>query len=167
MDHGITSGAIQGLTDTHGTMNDMLAGGADALVMHKEPVRQCHPAGGRRAALIMYLSASTALPLFCNSKTLVGSVEEALRLGADAVSVHVNLGDAEKRGMLVNMGKTAESCDSWGMPLLAIVYARGPRILKMLIHQMWWPTAHAWAWNWELILSKFPIPMKLALLLTL
>ena len=28
MDHGITSGAIQGLTDTHGTMNDMLAGGA-------------------------------------------------------------------------------------------------------------------------------------------
>lgn len=128
MDHGVTSGAVQGLTDAHETMNDMVAGGADALVLHKGLARQCHPAGGRRAALIMHLSASTALSPFCNSKALVGSVEEALRLGADAVSVHVNLGDAEERGMLVDMGKTAESCDSWGMPLLAMVYARGPHI---------------------------------------
>lgn len=128
MDHGITGGAIQGLTDAHAAMSDMIAGGADALVLHKGLVRQCHFAGGRHAALIMHLSASTTLSPFCNSKALVGSVEEALRLGADAVSVHVNLGDPEEREMLADMGKTAESCDNFGMPLLVMVYARGPHI---------------------------------------
>ena len=128
MDHGVTSGAIQGLTDARETMKDMVAGGADALVLHKGLVRLGHPAGGGRAALIMHLSASTDLSPVCNSKALVGSVEEALRLGADAVSVHVNLGDIEERRMLVDIGKTAESCDSWGMPLLAMIYARAPHI---------------------------------------
>lgn len=75
LDHGITSGAIQGLTDAHETISEMVAGGADALILHKGLVRQCHPAGGRRAALIMHLSASTALSPFCNSKALVGSIE--------------------------------------------------------------------------------------------
>lgn len=128
MDHGTTCGAIRGLTEAREAMGDMVAGGADALVLHKGLVRQCPFAGGKRAALIMHLSASTALSPFCNTKALVGTVEEALRLGADAVSVHLNLGDPEERGMLTDMGKTAQSCDSWGMPLLAMVYARGPHI---------------------------------------
>jgi class I fructose-bisphosphate aldolase len=30
--------------------------------------------------------------------------------------------------MLADMGRVAESCDNWGMPLLAMVYARGPQV---------------------------------------
>jgi fructose-bisphosphate aldolase/2-amino-3,7-dideoxy-D-threo-hept-6-ulosonate synthase len=58
----------------------------------------------------------------------VASVEETISLGADAVSVHVNVGAANESEQLKNLGDTAEICASWGMPLFAMMYPRGPKI---------------------------------------
>ncbi len=128
MDHGVTIGAVDGLVDMREAVNDMANGGADAVLMHKGLIRCSHRCSGRDVGLIVHLSASTALSPAGNTKTLVGTVEEAIRHGADAVSVHVNLGDPNERLMLADMGRVAESCDNWGIPLLAMVYARGPKI---------------------------------------
>ncbi len=128
MDHGLTVGAIEGLIDMPEAVNDMAEGGADAVLMHKGLVRCGHRKRGKDMGLIVHLSASTTLSPTSNSKTLVGTVEEAICLGADAVSVHINLGDENERDMLADFGRTATACAQWGMPLLAMVYARGPRI---------------------------------------
>lgn len=128
MDHGVTVGAIDGLIDMREAVNDMAEGGADAVLMHKGLIRCSHRASGKDLGLIMHLSASTALSPKSNTKTLVGTVEEALRLGADCVSVHVNLGDPDERVMLADMSHVADLCDRWGMPLMAMMYARGPQI---------------------------------------
>ena len=128
MDHGVSVGAIEGLVDMREAVNDMAEGGADAVLMHKGLIRCGHRSGGKDLGLIMHLSASTALSPRANTKVLVGTVEEALRMGADCVSVHVNLGDPDERVMLADMGKVAETCEMWGMPLLAMMYARGPQI---------------------------------------
>jgi class I fructose-bisphosphate aldolase len=128
MDHGLTVGAINGLKNMPEAVNDMAEGGADAVLMHKGLVRCGHRKCGKDMGLIIHLSASTALSSSSNSKTLVGTVEEAVCLGADAVSVHVNLGDDNEREMLADFGRTAAACEHWGMPLLAMIYARGPRI---------------------------------------
>lgn len=128
MDHGVTVGAIEGLVDMRETVNDMAEGGADAVLMHKGLVRCSHRNSGKDVGLIVHLSASTALSPKSNSKTLVGTVEEGIRHGADCVSVHVNLGDPDERCMLADLGRVAEACDNWGMPLLAMMYARGPQI---------------------------------------
>jgi 2-amino-4,5-dihydroxy-6-oxo-7-(phosphonooxy)heptanoate synthase len=63
-----------------------------------------------------------------DAKYLVGTVEEAVRLGADAVSVHVNLGSAGEADQVRDMATVAEACDRWNVPLLAMMYPRGPRI---------------------------------------
>lgn len=128
MDHGVTLGACDGLIDMREAVNDMAEGGADAVLMHKGLIRCSHRSRGKDVGLIVHLSASTALTPNGNAKTLVGTVEEALRHGADAVSVHVNLGDPDERTMLADMGRIAESCNNWGVPLLAMVYGRGPNI---------------------------------------
>ncbi|MDL2291485.1 2-amino-3,7-dideoxy-D-threo-hept-6-ulosonate synthase [Desulfovibrio sp. OttesenSCG-928-F20] len=128
MDHGVTAGPIQGLIDMRAAVNQAAEGGADAVLMHKGLVRCSHRGSGRDVGLIVHLSASTALSPFANSKTLVGSVEEAVRLGADGVSVHVNLGNDDEGHMLADLGRVACEADNWGMPLLAMVYARGPKI---------------------------------------
>lgn len=128
MDHGVTVGPIDGIIDMRETIADMANAGVDAVLMHKGLVRCGHRASGRDVGLIVHLSASTSLSPLSNTKTLVGTVEEAVRLGADGVSVHVNLGDTNEREMLADLGKVAKSADEWGMPLLAMVYARGPRI---------------------------------------
>lgn len=128
MDHGVSVGPINGIIDMRETIVDMANSGVDAVLMHKGLVRCGHRASGRDVGLIVHLSASTSLSPLSNSKTLVGTVEEAVRLGADGVSVHVNLGDTNEREMLADLGKVARSADEWGMPLLAMIYARGPRV---------------------------------------
>ena len=128
MDHGVTMGLVDGLIDMRETVNDMAKAGADAVLMHKGLVRCSHRSAGKDIGLIVHLSASTALSPNGNTKTLVGTVEEGLKHGADAVSVHINLGDVNERDMLRDMGIIAEACDNWHMPLLAMVYARGPQV---------------------------------------
>ena len=128
MDHGLTVGAIDGLIDMPAAVNDMAEGGADAVLMHKGLVRCGHRKYGKDMGLIVHLSASTVLSPMSNTKVLVGTVEEAITLGADAVSVHVNLGDDNERAMLNDFGRVSAACEQWGMPLLAMVYARGPKI---------------------------------------
>ncbi len=128
MDHGVTMGLVDGLIDMREAVNDMAKAGADAVLMHKGLVRCSYRSAGRDIGLIIHLSASTALSPHGNAKTLVGSVEEVIKHGADAVSIHVNLGDPHEREMLADFGRISEACDNWHMPLLAMVYARGPEV---------------------------------------
>lgn len=128
MDHGVTSGPVPGLVDAKKIVAEVAEGGADAVLMHKGLVRCSHRRSGRDVGLIVHLSASTSLSPYPNSKVLVASVQEAVRLGADAVSVHVNLGGEDESAMLADLGRTAREADDWGMPLLAMMYTRGAHI---------------------------------------
>lgn len=128
LDHGFTVGPILGLVDLKETVNQIAEGGANAVLMHKGLVRCGHRTRGRDIGLILHLSGSTTLSPYPNAKTLVSSVEEALKHGADGISVHVNLGDECEREMLREVGACAEQAADWGIPMLAMVYARGKKI---------------------------------------
>lgn len=128
MDHGITLGPIAGLQDMKVTVNSVVDGGANAIILHKGIVGAGHRGYGEDVGLILHLSASTALSPDPNEKRLVSSVEEALVMGADAVSVHVNLGAEGEPRMLSDLGRVSKECARWGMPLLAMMYARGEKI---------------------------------------
>ena len=128
MDHGVTVGPIDGLIDMRLTVDQVAEGGANAVLMHKGLVRCSHRKRGRDVGLIIHLSASTSISPFPNAKTLVASVEDALKLGADGVSLHINLGDETERHMLEDFGRTTSVANEWGVPVLAMVYARGPKV---------------------------------------
>lgn len=128
MDHGTTVGPIAGLEDMRATVARMVNGGANAILMHKGMVSAGHRGGGRDVGLIVHLSAGTTLSPDPNAKVPVCTIEEAVRLGADAVSIHVNLGASTDAEMLRDFGETSRSCATWGMPLLAMIYTRGPKI---------------------------------------
>jgi DhnA family fructose-bisphosphate aldolase class Ia len=42
--------------------------------------------------------------------------------------VHVNVGAVDEDKMLAKLGRVADECDLLGMPLLAMMYPRGPKI---------------------------------------
>jgi len=128
MDHGITQGPIAGLTDMAKTVDLVVNGGANAIINHKGLVKAGHRGSGKDVGLIIHLSGSTSLSPDPNAKVLVCSVEEAVCLGADAVSIHVNLGAATDAEMLSAFGKVSRHCQMWGMPLLAMIYTRGKKI---------------------------------------
>jgi len=128
MDHGISVGPIAGLTDMKDTIGQVAEGGANAIVEHKGLVEAGHRGKGSDIGLIIHLSASTNLSVYPNAKTLVCSVEEAIKLGADAVSIHVNLGNGQEKEMLCDFGRVSYEARTWGLPLLAMIYPRGENI---------------------------------------
>jgi fructose-bisphosphate aldolase/2-amino-3,7-dideoxy-D-threo-hept-6-ulosonate synthase len=128
MDHGVSSGPIGGLIDMPGAINRVADGGANAVLVHKGIIGTGHRGYGRDVGLIMHLSGSTSLAPDPNNKVLIASVEEAMKLGADAVSVHINIGAENEAEMLESLGMVSAECREWGMPLLAMMYPRGKKI---------------------------------------
>ena len=128
LDHGTSIGPIPGLIDMKSTVNAVSEGGATAVLMQKGLVPYGHRTSGSDVGLILHLSASTNLGSSSDSKVLVATVEEAIKLGADAVSIHVNLGAESEPQMLADFGKVSRDCAEWGIPLLVMAYPRGPTI---------------------------------------
>ncbi len=139
MDHGVTMGPVTGLCEMRRTIGEVAKGGANAIVLHKGLVDVISGDDGNGMGLIVHLSASTRLAPDPDSKGLVCTVEEAIRWGADGVSVHVNLGSTEEKSMLKDLGMVARASMEWGIPLLAMMYTRGPKIenqydMKLIKH---------------------------------
>jgi len=128
MDHGVTVGPIEGLADMKEAVSKVVEGGANAILIHKGIVSAGHRQAGRDVGLIIHLSGGTSMSPDPNAKELVCTVEEALKLGADAVSIHINLGAETDRDMLSQLGYVSEQCMQWQMPLVAMMYTRGAKI---------------------------------------
>jgi predicted phospho-2-dehydro-3-deoxyheptonate aldolase len=128
MDHGITVGPVAGLEDLGARISEADRGGATAVVVHKGEVHRFVEASPREAGLIVHLSASVSHAPDPDRKVLVGTVEEAVMLGADCVSVHINIGAPTTAEMVADAGIVAHDCHLLGVPLLVMVYPRGPDI---------------------------------------
>ena len=127
MDHGLTLGPIPGIEDMRDMVNAVAEGGANAVLGHLGLPLHGHRRHGKDIGLILHLSGSTLWSPDPNAKVLVNTVENALKFGADAVSVHINIGAANEAEMLKDFGQVAVSCIEWGLPLLAMMYTRGKK----------------------------------------
>jgi len=128
MDHGMTLGQIDGLLDMSWIISEVSDGGANAIVLHKGMVKHGHRKHGRDIGLIVHLSGSTSMNPDPNDKVLVCTVEEAVALGADGVSIHINLGAPEESKMIEEAGRISGDCSKWGIPLMIMIYPRGEGI---------------------------------------
>lgn len=128
MDHGVTVGPIEGIKNMREMVDFAAEGGADAVLGHVGLPLHGHRKYGKDVGLILHLSGSTVWGPDPNAKVLVNSVERALKMGADAISIHVNIGANEEPEMLKDLGRVAQDAMEWGMPLLAMMYTRGPDI---------------------------------------
>jgi class I fructose-bisphosphate aldolase len=125
MDHGVSIGPIRGLEEMQQTVKYVVNGGVDAVLVHKGIAKRVDTLG---SGLIVHVSASTNLGSKSNLKVGVCTVEEAISLGADAVSTQINVGSDEEDIMLEHLGSLSKQCDSFGMPLLSMMYPRGPNV---------------------------------------
>lgn len=128
MDHGVTIGPVEGLFDMGKTVDSVAKGGANAVLGHIGLPLHGHRGYGPDVGLILHLSASTQHSPDANNKVLVNNITHAMKLGADAVSIHVNIGAVNEADMLRDLGRVSVECMEWGLPLLAMMYPRGPSI---------------------------------------
>lgn len=126
MDHGVTLGAVEGIKNSSSTVKKVLKAGVNTFVVHKGVLAElaAHKEVLPNCNFILHLSASTNLNESCYHKRLVSSVEQAVKMGASGVSVHINLGNEAEGCMLEDLGRISDDCMNWGMPLLAMMYIR-------------------------------------------
>ncbi len=128
MDHGLTVGTIKGLENLTDMVDKVALGGANAVLMHSGMVGAGHRQHGQDIGLIIHLSGATSLTPDPDRKVLVCSVERALKMGADGVSIHINIGADEEPEMLQDARNVVESSREWGLPLIGMMYPRGKKI---------------------------------------
>jgi predicted phospho-2-dehydro-3-deoxyheptonate aldolase len=126
MDHAVSSGVMKGLDRIYRTIELVEEGGATAVLTNKGILK--HMPRPPRVGFIVHLSASTSLGPDPNWKVRDGTVLNALRMGADAVSVHINIGSKAEPYMLRKLGMVADECDEYGVPLIAMMYPRGENV---------------------------------------
>jgi len=124
MDHGITLGAVNGLADIESTIGAVTRGGADAVLTQKGIAPRVHE-HKHDAGYIVHLNGSTSLGPDENDKRPTGTVEDAIRAGADAVSFHINVGSEYEPEQITQLGEVTSAASEYGMPVLAMTYARG------------------------------------------
>ena len=122
LDDLLIAGPKTGL-DLGALISTVSASDPDAILGFPGLFRQ-HLDPHNRVPLIVNLTASTTRSVHTR-KSRVLTVETAVRLGADAVAAHLNLGSRYEPEMLEILGAIGEDCENFGMPLMAIAYPRG------------------------------------------
>jgi len=127
MDHGLTMGAVKGLKDIESTIDAITRGGADSVLTQRGVAPRVHD-NKNEAGYIVHLNGSTTIGPDENDKRPTGTVEDAIRAGADAVSFHINVGSEYEREQIEGLAEVTSAAERYGMPVLAMTYARGPDI---------------------------------------
>lgn len=129
LDHGLSEGTLPGLEDLGSLLQSIAHVRLQGVILHKGMVLAHASEISLEQSLIVHLSAGTRHGLPPYNKALVCSVPEALRLGADMVSMHINIGNELEDRMLSDLGACVEEAHQLGLPLLAMIYARGGQIV--------------------------------------
>jgi len=124
MDHGITLGPVRGLVDLESTVDAVTRGGADAVLTQRGVASRVHP-NTNDAGYIVHCNASTDIGPDERDKRVTATVEDAVRAGADAVSLHLNVGSEYEPDQIEQLADLTREAERLGMPVLAMTYARG------------------------------------------
>jgi fructose-bisphosphate aldolase/2-amino-3,7-dideoxy-D-threo-hept-6-ulosonate synthase len=120
LDHGMTSPTfLEPLAGIAARTAEVVAGGANVIMMSKGMIRLAEPAFSPTTSLALLLSASANPGEPQPEVVQVAQVEEALRLGADAVVLFTALGGDSEAGMIRTLAGVGRECAALGMPLIA------------------------------------------------
>jgi fructose-bisphosphate aldolase/2-amino-3,7-dideoxy-D-threo-hept-6-ulosonate synthase len=120
IDHGMTSPTfLDGLYDTGTRVRQAIAGGANVLMLGRGVAKHSAHDFRRDTSLALMLTASAAGRPSGALITPIGSVEEALRIGADAVVMYVALAGENEPEAIIHLSHIGEACEMLGMPFIA------------------------------------------------
>lgn len=126
VDQAIARGIFDELMPIERKVSEIVAGGPDAITMHKGIANTCFRPHAGKAGLILKLSSFS--PWQPNYDAWVTEVEEGISLGADAVSMGCIVGGDDQPEQLRNLGLAAGKAASYGIPMIAHIYPRGNQI---------------------------------------
>lgn len=123
VDHAMARGVLPGLEEIEKTIARVMVGRPDSLTMQKGIAERLFQPYAGDVSLI--LKATTFSPYHMNYDTPTADVEEAVRLGADAISVGILVGGERQPEMITHLARITRDAASLGMPVVSHIYPRG------------------------------------------
>ena len=118
VDHATSRGIapMTGIQDVQSAIDKIILGKPDAMTMTKGIAERCMYQHAGKVSILMKISNYS--PVAPTKDTIFGTVDEAIRMGADAVSMGcMTLGDFQGE-QFEAIGRVAEECMRKGMPLI-------------------------------------------------
>ena len=128
VDHAISRGIapMTGLHHIQDTIDKIILGRPDALTLTKGIAEHCMYKNAGKVSMLMKISSYS--PVAPTNDTVFGTVDEAIRMGADAVSMGaMTLGDFQGE-QFEAIGRISEECMRKGMPLIGHIYPKGESV---------------------------------------
>ncbi|HEX2691901.1 MAG TPA: hypothetical protein VHN14_35070 [Kofleriaceae bacterium] len=129
IDHGLTMGPIPGLDRISRIESWIHHPGITGIIAHKGMVERLGARGllhGR--GLMIHLNGMISLARTPDRKEMLTSVERAVRLGADAISLQINFDGTNDAHNLTLLGATVDEADRFGLPVLTMLYDKVPGV---------------------------------------
>lgn len=119
LDHGMALGPMRGIERPRELLNSV-SGSVDSIMLNKGILVQCaSPSSG--AGIVLRISgAATIDGPDLTAERLTTTIEEALRLGVDAVATSIFVGTPNEHASIEACALLSDECDRFGMPLLAV-----------------------------------------------
>jgi len=137
MDHGSAGISPMGaLQDPTQLIPELIESGADAIVTTPGIAQLCAPYLGRVGLILRIDGGPTSQTSEWERIRVVLSVEDALRLGADAVIMMGIVGAPGEAETLASLWKVAADCRTWGIPLVAEMLPGGYSAKEITIDQI-------------------------------
>ncbi len=128
VDHAISRGIapMTGIQDIQGAIDKIVAGRPDAMTMTGPIAERCLEKHAGKVSLLCKISSYS--PVSPTQDAVFGTVDSAIALGADAVSMGcMTLGDFQNE-QFEAIGKVAQECRLKGMPLIGHVNPKGESV---------------------------------------
>lgn len=119
MDHGLLDGPSRGLEKPGITIAKVKEGGADAVLTSYGVARRFARELAPMGLILRADGGATSLGTGDGPGALFYGVEEALRLGADAVAVTAFPGSPKEESTLESLALMIGEAHAWGMPVMA------------------------------------------------
>lgn len=119
IDHGLKAGPLRGIEDPRMVVRAAREGGADAILATPPVIEYVCAELGDLYAVARVDGGSTAAGPDPTRDTIVYSVEEAVRAGADAVVAFGYVGTPNEHEQLAKLAAVAGECRRLGVPLIA------------------------------------------------
>ncbi|MBN1814663.1 MAG: fructose-bisphosphate aldolase [Anaerolineae bacterium] len=123
IDHAPSYGVLEGLEDIQRVVDDVASAGPDAMLMMRGVAARCFAPHAGKVALIM--KCSSISPYHPEHDVWVSSVEDALRLGADAIAMAMTVGSVEQPQLVANVGALVREAERVGLPVIVHAYPCG------------------------------------------
>jgi DhnA family fructose-bisphosphate aldolase class Ia len=138
-------------------------GNFSAIVLHLGIVDKYQDLLGLDIPLIYKVDGHMTIPQNPAISSTIGSVKDALRLGAAAVGMSFYPGSEMTRGDMGRIGSIVGEAHIHGLPAVVWAYARGPGVNEMGADSLYWvhyACVVAESLGADIIKTKFPAPVK-------